>query len=624
MRYILLIFLLGIGLSESLQKRNSKATDTFFLVNQNNRYGYINGEGEEVINIIYRSAGEFSEGLANVRIEGTHGYINKYGEMVIAPQFDFGFPFEWGMAKVYKDGIPFYIDKEGKEITKYNVYTEIKPLDEKLAIVETKSKKFGGMDRSGNLIIDTVYSSIYFFDKEIVIARHLDISKSEKGEVGVIDTAGKAIIPFGKYHSIRTFGKEYLKVSYIDEDGKNLTDIIDKTGKLIIELEPENNCNIAGGPECGLIKLNCYKSREADSLGRIITSGFYKGFMNLKGERIINDSSYLQASDFSFNRAIIKDIDHHQFIIKTTGEKIEADSIDKIHSNKFINGLAIASHQKRFGIIDTNGVYVIKPTFKAISRLYDGYFAFFQDGFYGIKDFDGKTIVEPIMKSFDRNGFKDGLLKSVVDKRTAYVNKQGVVVWKSSTYAHYKYFQRNVDSRKSTNYNVYNNKNLHKENGTKAYSKEIGNNNKFPDDSLSVVVEKISLIDKIKKRKYRNAKSYFVHVANRLDTEILFGGLNGNIKMKAQAKDKSGIWRDIEQEQPGGFCGHSIFREYLNPDHYWTFMTPAYEGDFKTTLRIKLEYSDPAKEDDLYKRWDTITVYSNEYPGSVNPAQFWR
>ncbi len=624
MRYIIVLISLSLGFFHFSDRSDNGVSEILFLVNENNRYGFINEEGEEVIKTIYRSAGEFSEGLANVRIDGTHGYINKLGEMVIAPQFDFGNPFKWGLAKVYKDGIPFFINKKGIEKSEYNVYTEIKPVNENLAVVETKSDKFGGIDKSGNLIIDTIYNSIYFFDEEQAIASILSSSKPEKWKVGVIDTAGNVVIPIGQYYDIRTFGNRHFKVKYSNDKGENLAALTDKAGKIILEMNSENNCSTSDNLYCGLIKLNCYGSRRVDSLGRIITSNFYQGFMNLKGETIINDNTFRRVSNFSFNRAIIQDNARNQFIIKTNGERIEADSIDKIHSHQFINGLAIASYQKRSGIIDTNGVYIIKPTFKGITGLYDGYFAFFQDGFYGIKDLQGKTIVEPIMKSFDRNGFKDGLLKSVIDKRTAYVNRRGEVVWKSSTYAHYKYFQRNIDYIKTTDYNVYKNKNLRKENSKKIYSKEIENNNKFPEDSLSVVIEKISLIDKIKNKNYRNARSYFVHVANRLDTPIQFGGFSGRIKMKAQAKDKNGIWRDIEKEQTGGFCGNSIFREYLNPNQYWTFMTPEYQGDFKTTLRIALKYVNPAATDNVFKKWDTITIYSNEYPGSVNPAQFWR
>ncbi|PSO65063.1 MAG: hypothetical protein BRC36_04695 [Cyanobacteria bacterium QH_2_48_84] len=52
------------------------------------RGGYIDKTGEIVINRQFDYAGEFSEGLAMVKVGDKWGYIDKTGEMVINPQFD--------------------------------------------------------------------------------------------------------------------------------------------------------------------------------------------------------------------------------------------------------------------------------------------------------------------------------------------------------------------------------------------------------------------------------------------------------------------------------------------------------------------------------------------------------
>ena len=51
------------------------------------KWGYINQEGEIVINPQFDFASFFSEGLARVVIGGKNGYINQEGEIVINPQF---------------------------------------------------------------------------------------------------------------------------------------------------------------------------------------------------------------------------------------------------------------------------------------------------------------------------------------------------------------------------------------------------------------------------------------------------------------------------------------------------------------------------------------------------------
>jgi hypothetical protein len=76
--------------------------------------GYIDKTGKVVINPQFDNFGQFSEGLANVRIGHKEGYIDKTGKFVINPQFDDVGPFSDGLAPIrigYKLG---YIDKTGK------------------------------------------------------------------------------------------------------------------------------------------------------------------------------------------------------------------------------------------------------------------------------------------------------------------------------------------------------------------------------------------------------------------------------------------------------------------------------------------------------------------------------
>ena len=56
----------------------------------------------------------FSEGLANVKINGKWGYINTKGEEVIPCQYDAANPFSEGVAVVIIGKKWKYIDKEAK------------------------------------------------------------------------------------------------------------------------------------------------------------------------------------------------------------------------------------------------------------------------------------------------------------------------------------------------------------------------------------------------------------------------------------------------------------------------------------------------------------------------------
>ena len=67
-------------------------------VEQNDKVGFIDKAGKQVIPPRYADAQPFSEGLAAVRIKGKYGYIDRSGKMVIPPQFEDAGPFSEGLA----------------------------------------------------------------------------------------------------------------------------------------------------------------------------------------------------------------------------------------------------------------------------------------------------------------------------------------------------------------------------------------------------------------------------------------------------------------------------------------------------------------------------------------------
>ncbi len=82
------------------------------------RIGYINIQGSFVISPTseFESASEFYEGLAAVKVGRVFGYIDRQGEIVIEPQFSAAGPFIEGLAQVRVDGRIGYINKDGRYI----------------------------------------------------------------------------------------------------------------------------------------------------------------------------------------------------------------------------------------------------------------------------------------------------------------------------------------------------------------------------------------------------------------------------------------------------------------------------------------------------------------------------
>ena len=132
----------------------------------------------------------------------------------------------------------------------------------------------------------------------------------------------------------------------------------------------------------------------------------------------------------------------------------------------------------------------------------------------------------------------------------------------------------------------------------------------------------------------RKIKGMIVFVANATGDTIRFNAQDSRLYMKMQAIDPKGVWRDIEYI-PNSWCGNSYHHLDLPENHYWTFVAPVYEGNFPTRLRIELKYVDPAENikgavkkigglDWSYRNKKELLLYSNEFEGSVNVAQFWR
>lgn len=97
--------------------KNKEKTDQRFLITQNDHMGFIDGCGRVIIEPVYDSALEFSEGLARVEKNGKFGFIDKSGKVVIDFYLDFAWFFYEGkaLAEIHGDKEEkFYIDKDNK------------------------------------------------------------------------------------------------------------------------------------------------------------------------------------------------------------------------------------------------------------------------------------------------------------------------------------------------------------------------------------------------------------------------------------------------------------------------------------------------------------------------------
>lgn len=605
---------------------------------ENGKTGYINASGEIVIKALFLNGGEFSEGLAPVRMKGTYGYIGPGGNFVIEPLYDHAEGFSEGFAVVYRDGKPFYINKKG-ERTLLSTFRMIGPFHNGRAHVKTAAGHMGCIDTTGRLVIDTLFSMIGDFTQGRALVEKA--SRNKKGDlirdgVGVIDSLGRFVIPFGLYSNIEGPEGGYFRVEILQlpghENEASPTGFTDLQGKLLFSKTHEDNSWIDGSPHDGLISMYLYKHWLPKTDGiTYTTERSYKGFMNLAGQLVINDTNYKYAKDFSNNRAFVEDKNRTTYIIDRTGKKILNEGFKSVCGKGFQNGVAFVRKDKLYGMIDTNGVFLIAPKYQGIeeSGLIGDYF-FPTEGkengddytlLYGIERKNGTTVLKPILQEFDRNGFQHGMLRCIIDGRYTLLNEAGEIVWQEQQQPAQTLSPLNTDVMMRGYFYAYSNpdeKALGGHGSSDNSSMPIAQPERFPERALSIVVDP-SLTDTV----FTDYQGITVFVANTTRKTIQFSAQDSRLYMKVQAKDKSGTWRDIEY-LPSSWCGNSYHVLTLDPGRQWRFVTPRYEGDFKTSLRIQLKYIHPKdKKSDPWNRKE-ITVYSNEYEGSINPGQLWR
>jgi len=617
-----------------------------FQIFENGKTGFINSTGQVVIKPNFLTAGEFSEGLASARINGTYGYIDETGKFVIQPQFDYATPFSEGLAVVYKDGQPFFINKQGQKSFQIN-FSAVGQFENGKAKVQTATKKLGFIDKQGKLIIDTVFTRINSFVQGMAVVEgtnHHPYADSEEGikkkyEMGVIDSLGQFIIPYGKYEQINDFENGYFKVEIPAESWDTIdgyskqTGFITKNGRLILAKDHKNSCWIDGNINCGLAKMNLYKYWLPEEEGTSYTTEkSYEGFINLNGEIVINDTTYESVKDFSDNRAFIENKDRNYFIIDTKGKIVSKDTFSRIVGDGFKNGIAFVEKDGKYGMIDTNAFFLIKPQFEGIDEIGIINDCFFfsdwnqdknsnYDKLYGIAKKDGSVLLKPTMQEFDRNGFQNGLLTCLVNNKLTYINNEGKIIWQASDNKIKQLTNLNIDFMNRGYFYAYskpNKKDIGGFGSSENIPKKISRTDNFTPKTLSVSV-RTEIRDSI----FGDCNGITIFIANTSKKKIDFNAQDSRLYMKVQALNSKGEWKDIEY-LPSSWCGNSYHTLTLEPKHFWTFLTPIYEGDLKTKLRVELKYIDPTDKSE--KRWERkeITIYSNEYEGSINPGQFWR
>lgn len=137
----------------------SRFKEGFASVGENNKWGFINRKGEQVIPPIFkRPPSLFCDGLALIELNGKYGFINTAGSEVIPLKYTYARSFSEGLAPVYSSNWG-YIDKKGNEVIPL-IYESAEEFSEGLAKVRMKGK-CGYINKNGELVIPCIYEDTF-------------------------------------------------------------------------------------------------------------------------------------------------------------------------------------------------------------------------------------------------------------------------------------------------------------------------------------------------------------------------------------------------------------------------------------------------------------------------------
>lgn len=110
-------------------------------VQQNRKFGFVDRSGTIVIPVGFDFAADFYEGMAQVVVDSRWGFIDSLGELKIPAEYESSFQFAAGLAPVRKDGRWGFVDREGKVVIPFE-YDFVTGFELGYAIVRKNGQEF--------------------------------------------------------------------------------------------------------------------------------------------------------------------------------------------------------------------------------------------------------------------------------------------------------------------------------------------------------------------------------------------------------------------------------------------------------------------------------------------------
>ena len=296
---------------------------------------------------------------------GLFGYTDSIGKWLIEPTYDDAGFFYNGIAVVEQNGKLGLINKKNEQIVDF-IFDEIET-DKELFVVSSNDH-LGIINRNGDFIFDTIFEDISILDEGFICA--------QKDSLYAFYNRNGNPLTQEVYDDVLNFKNGVCPVSINGQKG-----LLNKDMKLLVP------CMFEG--------IYIY----SDSTFITINKDELRQLRNANG-KIINDSLFQEIHPLVNGFAICTKDNRIGYLnhkgVQIIGNMYEA-FIDYDILGNFNNGRAVVSKGKKFGIIDTAGQFVLKPSHDFIKSL---------GRYYGIQKKDKWTLINSSFETISDNDFE--------------------------------------------------------------------------------------------------------------------------------------------------------------------------------------------------------------------------
>jgi hypothetical protein len=328
----------------------------------------------------YDDISEFHDGLAAVCLNNKWGFIDTTGREIIQPQYNIANAFSEGLAAVCSENGWGFIDTTGKIIvpmkydSSFNFFTAPYFFSDGLANVGIRDDgyfnlRFGFINKKGDIVVPLKYDDILPFSEGLAA-----VCKDEKW--GYINTSGKVVLPL-KYGYVGSFQNGLAKVDlspdpYVWDDA-----YINIKGEVIISSAEYSYINDFNEGFAAVRSASDKKWGFINTSGELVVPLIYEDVSDFRDgiARIETLTEKIPIGQWAGGSTIYHNVYSYKYI-DTRGNEIKP--LENLYLDSFSEGLAVARDATKeapftYGYVDKNGKVILPFEYDEATNFSDGY-----------------------------------------------------------------------------------------------------------------------------------------------------------------------------------------------------------------------------------------------------------